>query len=952
MTKLRPLSLYLVIFCFALCKPKIKAAQFPTVDSLYSWINVELEYRTDTSRYFILDQVRSECASDFDCVYKTYTDLISRFELNLDLFLCFYINQEIINICERASEQEKLVLGYRNQGRFAASLNDVGIAFSSFEKASEIAAVLNNKELELEVKSYQYYELLKHSPEYTFDKPTVDSLLEEIKLNIGKGAQYGLLGCAIALDYVDQKAYNLAEQYLLQVADIEIPSTQLMVAEIKSDIARGRNNYEKAIQCNKNVIKISKDLNSLWSEINALLNLAELEMTFNNREKALEYLEATSLDNDDSEMVDLKVRYFDLYYTHFKEAGRYPTALYCLEKKLYNEKIWKNRNKGFNAFQFYLEKEKKLNKLERERQRKKRHTSYVILILSLLSSGLLATGFFYQQKKKKQLSIQNQKIKDQATRLKNIDQTKSRFFANISHELRTPITLIKGPLNTLVTAPDLSEKSYKLIQLAKENTGNLESLVNSILDLSKIEAGRMTLKEEPIVLYDFSRRIVSNFESHAQRNEIQLRFEYLANDHLNLQLDKDKLETVLNNLLSNAIKFTDKGGVISLNVEDKKKDILISVNDTGRGISNTDLPHVFNRYFQSEMEHTPSEGGTGIGLAFAKELVELMEGNISVQSEVGSGTSFFVELPRKEILGTSMWEEEIVQEKLVHGSGELAYRKLSDVEADDHDTAYMVSNIPIIRKNILLVEDNSSIQDYVRIILEDQFNIELVSNGQEAIEYLNNALDSSDDSFPDLIISDVMMPLMDGFQFIEHIKSDTNLSQIPVIMLTARADLKDKIKALRIGVDDYLYKPFNEEELKVRVENLLRNYDARSISESEQTEEHSIPVFSQEDMKWLAMFEDYILKNYTQQILNIPKIAFDMAMSESSLLRKLKQLTGLSPAKYLQEVRLEKAMTLLVCKAYNSVSRVAVEVGYSDTRSFSRSFKNRFGKSPSDCLRS
>ena len=645
MTKLRPL--YLVIFCFALCTPRIKAEQFPTVDSLYSWINVELEYRTDTSKYFILEQVRYECEGDLDCEYKTYTNLISRFELNLELSMCFHINQEIINICERAKKQEKLVLGYKNQGRYAAALNDVGIAFSSFEKASEIAIALDNKALELDVNAYQYYELLKHSPDFKVDKLTVDSLLEEINLNIGKGTQYGLLSCAIAFDYVDQGAYDLAEHYLLQVKDIKVPSTQLMVAEIKSEIARGRNEFEKAIQCYQNVIKVSKDLNSLWSEINALLNLAELEMTFNNREKALEYLEATSLDNDDSEMVDLKVRYFDLYFTHFKEAGRYPTALYCLEKKLYNEKIWKNRNKDFSAFQFYLEKEKKLNKIERERQRKERQTSYVILILSFLSSGLLATGFFYQQKKKKQLSIQNQKIKDQATRLKNIDQTKSRFFANISHELRTPITLIKGPLNTLATAPDLSEKSYKLIQLAKENTGNLESLVNSILDLSKIEAGRMILKEEPISLYDFSRRIVSNFESHAQRNEIQLRFEYLANDQLNLQLDKDKFETVLNNLLSNAIKFTDKGGVISLKVEDKKKDILISVNDTGRGISKTDLPHVFNRYFQSEMEHTPSEGGTGIGLAFAKELVELMKGKISVQSEVGSGTSFFCRVTSK-----------------------------------------------------------------------------------------------------------------------------------------------------------------------------------------------------------------------------------------------------------------------------------------------------------------
>lgn len=193
---------------------------------------------------------------------------------------------------------------------------------------------------------------------------------------------------------------------------------------------------------------------------------------------------------------------------------------------------------------------------------------------------------------------------------------------------------------------------------------------------------------------------------------------------------------------------------------------------------------------------------------------------------------------------------------------------------------------------------------------------------------------------------------MDGFQFVEKLKADTKFNQIPVIMLTARADVRDKLKALRIGVDDYLLKPFNEKELRVRIENLLNNHASRASIDLDQNDsQETITEFSGEDLEWLAEFEDYIKANYTQQILNIPKIAYDMAMSESSLLRKLKQLTGLSPAKYLQEVRLEKAMTYLNNKTYNSVAKVALEVGYSDSRTFSRNFKSRYGKSPSEYLR-
>ena len=577
---------------------------------------------------------------------------------------------------------------------------------------------------------------------------------------------------------------------------------------------------------------------------------------------------------------------------------------------------------------------------EREIENEKQ-VYYLLALISILLLGFMGVGVIYQLKNKKKLALQNKKISEQATRLRNIAEAKSRFFANISHELRTPLTLIHGPLNTILNTPNLSSESLRMTQLAQENTVNLQRLVNSILDLSKIEAGKMMLNEDPVNLYSLIRHIVSGFESHAQANGLQLNFEFLGEEKLILKLDSGKVETILSNLLLNAIKFSSKNGGIFVTVEDRKKDILFTVKDRGRGISKTDLPHVFNLYFQTELPDAPTEGGTGIGLAFSKELVELMEGNIWVESELRVGTTFFIELPRKEVLGV------IAAKDLIRVQDDFKQsKKTSTLETIQND-----STIQVFDKTILLVEDNSSLQDYIRFILDSQFNIIVVGNGKEAIDYLYSSYDSPSILRPHLIMSDVMMPIMDGFQFIEILKVDPKFNQIPVFMLTARADVQDKLKALRIGVDDYLLKPFSEEELKVRIENLLNNYASRSFITLENNEELiPRPKFSQEDMKWLAIFEDYISTNYTQRILNIPQIAYDMTMSESSLLRKLKQLTGLSPARYLQEVRLEKAMSYLNNRTYNSVSKVAFEVGYSDSRTFSRNFKSRYGKSPSDYL--
>ena len=567
----------------------------------------------------------------------------------------------------------------------------------------------------------------------------------------------------------------------------------------------------------------------------------------------------------------------------------------------------------------------------------------------LASISVVGSGFYIYKRRTKQLKarqieleqlvkertekIEEDKavIEKQAKELQKLDTLKSRFFANVSHELRTPLTLILGPINTTLKRGDLTNRDFTMLSKAKQSGKNLLKLVGSILDLSKMEANKMDLMETPIVVFPFIRRIISAFESHAEREGIQFSFEYNADENLQLELDKEKLEIILNNLLSNAIKFTSKGGKVEINIEDKKNKIQLTVADTGRGIHKDDLPNVFDRFYQSEHKSAKIEGGTGIGLALSREFIELMNGKIWVESEWMIGSQFHVVLPRKEIL-------RMVQ--------------TSSVE-EEQPIRNIINTIPIpltqSNKTILIVEDNYSLRDYIQTIIEPHHHTIIAENGQVAFDLLSqNQTDHKKQ--PDLILSDIMMPEMDGYQLLEHLKSTDYFRNIPVIMLTARADIQDKLKALRIGVDDYLLKPFDEEELLTRIENLLANYEERkAFVQTENTEETNIsnePTISEEDQKWLENVENLILKEMNNSIFSVDYIAELLFISPRTLYRKIKSLTGLTPSKYIRTIRLQQAKILL--EKGKSVKKTAYEVGFQKVDYFSKLFKKEFGKSPSE----
>lgn len=412
-------------------------------------------------------------------------------------------------------------------------------------------------------------------------------------------------------------------------------------------------------------------------------------------------------------------------------------------------------------------------------------------------------------------------IERQAEKLRELDEVKSRFFANISHELRTPLTLINAPLETLIENGEIKNKDVReTLDVARKNGVSLLSLVEEILDLAKLDAGKLKLVENPVRVYDCLVDIVESYGEGFRQKGINFEFEFLLERELTLLMDTKKCHKILNNLLSNAMKFTPEQGTIVLSIrkaEGFDNSLLISVSDTGKGIHADDLPHIFDRYYQSERPGNKAEGGTGIGLALAKELAELMGGSLVVSSETGEGSTFTFQLPMKEV---------DTPEVVVQGV------ELNEplIEALNDTVGRYNQKFGIDKPLLLVTEDHAEMRAFIARTLRPYFEVKEAPHGKAALEVLGR--------FPvDIVISDVMMPEMDGFELLKAIKADKTLRQVSLVMLTARAEQQDKLEALTLGIDDYLTKPFSAVEFLARIKNILENR-IKVVREFRQLEKH------------------------------------------------------------------------------------------------------------------
>jgi len=548
------------------------------------------------------------------------------------------------------------------------------------------------------------------------------------------------------------------------------------------------------------------------------------------------------------------------------------------------------------------------------------------------------TLYWIRRYEMNRLSYKNQGKLDKAI-MKEREETeklKSRFFANISHEFRTPLTLIFGPANDVLEKtkePDTKQS----VGTIKRNAKRLYGLVNQLLDLSKLEAGKMALETCEQNIIPLLKGLVLSFTSLAERKKLTLKFNTIENN-LKVYVDKDKIEKIINNLLSNAFKFTPEGGKIDFIIEKMIKEVEIRISDNGIGIPEERIDNIFDRFYQVDGSHTRESEGTGIGLALTKELVELHRGKIRVESKEGEGTTFTVLLP----LGKNHLKPEEIVEIETHEETTKAGEEtelIPDTEKSKEKVAIDVL-LETGKPLLLIVEDNPDVRNYIVSHLEKDYGIQEAIDGEDGFN-------KSIEQIPDLIVSDVMMPKMDGFQFCAKIKTDERTSHIPVILLTAKASGESKIEGLETGADDYIMKPFDAKELKVRIKNLIdQRKELREHFLKEGTFNLDNKNLISTDKKFLEKAVKIINEHLSDSLFGVESFASELAIGRTTLHKKVVALVGEAPGELIKRIRLSKAGILLKNKTGN-ISEIALEVGFNNPAYFSECFKKQFGVNPS-----
>jgi len=567
--------------------------------------------------------------------------------------------------------------------------------------------------------------------------------------------------------------------------------------------------------------------------------------------------------------------------------------------------------------------------------------AYVVYSIILISIALSLWRWFINRARLRH-ALEIERIEKE--KVEEIDHMKSRFFANISHEFRTPLTLILGPVEDLIKRrTERLELSRDLATTIHRNSKRLHGLINQLLDISKLETGSVKLQVSEGHIEEFVRTLSLSFLSLAESKRIKYEMFLPGTDRLIL-FDQDKLEKILTNLISNAFKFTSTGESIEINLQflevpgDTCREFLeIKVADKGKGIPAEKLNKIFDRFYQVSDSNTREVEGTGIGLALTKELVDLYRGEISVESEIGKGSTFTVWLP---CLEEDFRAEEIVEstptKQTESGNIESVSvpRETESIDLNKDLSLELYSGMPVI----LVVEDHVDLRNYIIDNLKSNYRILSAENG-------NIGLEKAIENIPDLIISDVMMPKMDGIEMCKRLRSDRITNHIPVIMLTARADRGTKLEGLETGVDDYLIKPFDTEELKVRIKNLLEQ--RVRLKEKFRTE------FASEQGAMESSPRDLFLKglnNILDQYISDPEFKIEqlstkLHMSRSQVYRKIEAVTGYSPNELIRNLRLKKAAGLFR-SGHTNINQVMLEVGYLHQSYFSKCFRELYRITP------
>ncbi|HCC53180.1 MAG TPA: hybrid sensor histidine kinase/response regulator, partial [Porphyromonadaceae bacterium] len=512
-------------------------------------------------------------------------------------------------------------------------------------------------------------------------------------------------------------------------------------------------------------------------------------------------------------------------------------------------------------------------------------------------------------------------------------QSKLRFFTNISHEIRTPITLIMGQTDHLLQSHRIHPSTYNKILNIHKNASNLNGLINELLDFRKQELGHLKLKISPINFIDFLQETYIIFGDYAINRNISFNYQHTAHN-IPLWIDTEQMQKVINNLLSNAFKFTPEGGSITISVEENENEVTFTVKDTGKGITADNIKFIFDRFYQIEKnDNTP---GTGIGLALTKGIVTAHAGQIRVESEIEKGSAFIVTLKKgdahfaEDIIRIANDNESYIHELKSPGNSFVEEVKKSQQEAGSEQST------------LLIVEDNKEVRELLRDIFNPIYKTEVAADGLDGLEKVWSLQ-------PDIVISDIMMPGMSGIELCKKMKNNLETCHIPIILLTAKTAVEHKFQVWKIGADDYITKPFDIKLLIIRCNNLVNSRKLLQKKYIRQTDTSTQQVATTAiDKSFISKATAIVEKNMNRTDFNMDLFARELGLGRTTLFNKLRGITGLTPNNFITNIRLKKAADLLLNNPEMNISEIAYSIGFSSPGYFNKCFKNLFGSTPID----
>lgn len=813
-----------------------------------------------------------------------------------------------------SNDQQAISMCFANIGLVYSSIGDVPKAIQFYDSALSIKTAIGD----LNGTASAYYNLgtIYGGDENTDLEKAHDYFAKALSINLQLGGKRAIAFCYASLGIIHEKKKNFDSSfwYYNKALDIQnVLGDQNAIAITNYNLAKLFHEQSKHIEARsyaKKVIAISDSLQTYDLIRDGAWIMMDIEESVGNMEKAFSYAKIL-IDAKDSLFNEEKSR----------EIGRLESQ-FELDKSKYENQLKESENE-----RLIEEANAKQNAIETQR---------IVLIGVLVLLGVLLVFSILLRRRYNERKKLLEQIKSQSSKLHELDQAKTRFFANISHDLRSPLTLILGALDKINERDYevLDNESKELLDVGYKNGKRLLYLADEIMDLTRLEEGKINLNLQYVKIVPYLRLLTKMFSSAADIKAIELRFSTEADDETILQLDPHQFEKIIYNLLSNAIKFTPEGGNVDIELLAETEYVKIKVADSGSGIPSESVNHIFDRYYQSGSNEFQSQEGVGIGLALVKELIELHGGTIDVASS-DSGTAFTILLPFKK----SEWvSQAIIPER----SLDVVTRNSLWVDLQEEKERHQVSSLSNQDESaptILIVEDHKELRSYLKSILSPHYRVYLASNGASALDLLQTEKIG-------LIITDLMMPYMDGFELIDHLKKDKELKKIPVLVISARTDKTEKLELLSKGAVEVISKPFDKEELLLRINNAIeKDWDSNKKLGSlygENAEEFEKNI--------MARLERLIINRIDDPHLSVLDLADEMAASERKVYRMIKKISGLTPYELIKEIRWQYLEDYLKNNRIRTATEAAQLIGMNNVSSFSNQYEKRFGHSVKELI--